>query len=381
MTRPEFTPRFLETATQIRERMLSNISDEYRKEKGDFIYDAIDANPAEIIGLQLNQDRVLQNAFPQYCEDDFLDLHLQLRGLKRIQATSNVRTLEIEADPGVRIDKGYKLTSVVLDNDGNPLDYTTNEETVFTDNDTILDVRITCSTVGLVGNIANGSEFILQPPIPGIRRITDKGTIIPAADKESLDAAWGRYLEKVENPDTGGNRNDYRRWVLENIPAVRKVIVETLWQGNGTVRIVCVGSDFKPSSPEVIDLVQTYLDPIPYQGHGYGKAPMGAVVTVITGEAKDIDIHADVVFTPNADVEAITSLFKNKVIEYLQSITFEEDPRTKLLYPIAYNKIGSIFFSIEGIENYSNLTINGVTEDIELIPFDIPTLGVVVFNE
>lgn len=378
--RPEYTPHFTEPATTIRQRMLGNIPDEWRKEEGDVMYDAIRANPGEIIQLEMQQDRILQNAFPQFCEDSFLDLHLQLRGLNRIQSTYNVRTLRVEADPGVRIDRGYRLTSVVLDGDGNPIEFTANEETVFTAADTVLDVRITCLTVGTIGNIPTGSEFVFQPPIPGIRKIEDKGTVIPAADKESPDAAWTRYLMKVRNPDTGGNKNDYARWVLENVPAVKKVIIETLWDGNGTVRIICVGADFKPCSEEVLALVQDFIDPIPYQGYGYGKAPMGAVVTVITGVAKPIDITASVVYKANADVEAIKSEFKQKVTEYLQSITFEEDPKTNTLYPVAYNKIGSMFFTIEGVENYDNLTINGESADVALIPFDIPTLGTVILE-
>lgn len=380
MARPEYVPRFLEDAAIIRKRMLDNIPDTWRKEEGDFPYDAIRANPGEIIQLEMQQDRVLQNAFPQYCEDGFLDLHLQLRGLNRIQSTYSVRTLTVVADPGVRIDRKYRLTSVVLDGDGNPIEFTANEETVFTTTDTTVDIRVTCLTVGTAGNIPNGSEFVFQPPIPGVRSIADKGTIIPGADKESADAAWDRYLVKVRNPDTGGNKNDYARWVLENIPAVRKVIIETLWNGNGTVRVVCVGADFKPCSSEVIALVQTYLDPIPYQGYGYGKAPMGAVVTVITGSERVIDIAANVSYKPHADVEAIRLAFKQKLSEYLQSITFENDPTTNELYPVAYNKIGSMFFSIEGIENYSDLKINGKMGDVVLVPFDIPIVGAVVLT-
>ena len=282
MTRPEFTPRFLETATEIRERMLSNISDEYRKEEGDYIHDAIAANPAEIIGLQLNQDRILQNSFPQYCEDEYMDLFLQARGLERIQATYSVRTLNIEADPGVRIPKGYTFTSVVLDTDGNPIEFTANLETIFTVDSTIQEIRITCKLVGEIGNLATGSEFILQPPIPGIRSIIDTGVIIPGSEKETLDDAWAKYLEKVANPDTGGNRNDYKRWVLNDFfratnVAIGKVIVEMCWDksngqdGRGTVRIICAGSDYKPLSNEVIEMLQEYMDPIPYQGYGYGK--------------------------------------------------------------------------------------------------------------
>lgn len=391
MTRPEFTPRFLETATEIRERMLSNISDEYRKEKGDFIHDAIDANPAEIIGLQLNQDRILQNSFPQYCEDEYMDLFLQARGLERIQATYSVRTLNIEADPGVRIPKGYTFTSVVLDTDGNPIEFTANLETIFTVDSMIQEIRITCKLVGEIGNLATGSEFILQPPIPGIRSIVDTGVIIPGSEKETLDDAWAKYLEKVANPDTGGNRNDYKRWVLNDFfratnVAIGKVIVEMCWDksngqdGRGTVRIICAGSDYKPLSNEVIGMLQEYMDPIPYQGYGYGKAPMGAFVTVITGVTKAIDVSATVSYSINTDPAEVLTAFKKALNEYIQGRVFEIDPATEQLYPIAYNKVGAILGNTVGVENYGNLTVNGGTSDIVLQYFDIPEMGAVVLT-
>ena len=59
------------------------------------------------------------------------------------------------------------------------------------------------------------SEFILQPPIAGVTSITDTGTVVMAAERESLDAAWTRILDKAENPDTGGNVHDYERWVVD----------------------------------------------------------------------------------------------------------------------------------------------------------------------
>ena len=121
--RPTYTPRFIETATDITKRMVGNIPDTWHKEPGDFIYDAMKTNPAEIIQLEENQDRILRSAFPQYCDDEDLDNHLTLRGLTRTEATNAVRLLSITADSGVKIPQGYTLTSVVLDNDGNPIQY------------------------------------------------------------------------------------------------------------------------------------------------------------------------------------------------------------------------------------------------------------------
>lgn len=382
--RPEYSPRFLESAQAIRARMLSNISDEWRKEKGDFIHDAIDASPAEIIQLQMSQDRILRNAFPQYCEDDLLDTHLQLRGLTRIPASHSVRSLSVEADGGVRIPEGYTFTSVVLDNEGNPIEFTSNAQTEFSGE--AQDVRITCKLEGPLGNLAAGSEFVLQPPIPGVRKITDSGIIIAGAHKESADSAWSRYLEKVSNPDTGGNRNDYKRWVLNDFPAqsgvvIGKVIVEMCWDksnghdGRGSVRVVGVGSDFKPLSTEAVEMLQQFLDPKPYQGYGYGKAPGGAVVTAITGVVKPIDVSAKVTYGVGADPADVLAEFKKLLTEYINSRVFEVNSATEQLYPIAYNKVGAILGNIGGVENYGELTLNGGTADVPLIFFDIPSAG------
>ncbi|MEG1083987.1 MAG: baseplate J/gp47 family protein [Hydrogenoanaerobacterium sp.] len=389
--RPEFTPHFLETATAIRERMLNNIPDDWRKEDGDFPYDMIRANPPEVIQLEMQQDRILQNAFPQYCEDEYLDLFLQARGLNRIPKTYSVRVLQINADAGVRIPKGYTLTSVVLDNEGNPIEFTANAETIVEDAALTVDVRVTCKLPGSIGNLATGSEFVLQPPLPGVRSIKDVGIIIAGAEQETADNAWSRYLEKVSNPDTGGNRNDYRRWVINDFSktsgvAISKVIIEMCWDktngndGNGTVRVICVGSDYKPLSADAVTMLQQYLDPKPYQGYGYGKAPGGAKVTAITGATKSINVSAKVSYSVHADPATVLTSFKKSFESYIQSKVFEVDPATEKLYPIAYNKIGAILGNTEGVENYGNLLVNDSTADVVLNYFDIPTVGVVVLT-
>ena len=64
---------------------------------------------AQVMQLEIMADRILQNAFPQYCEDERMNDHMNVRGLNRIEATANKRLLSIVADPGVRIPKGYTL--------------------------------------------------------------------------------------------------------------------------------------------------------------------------------------------------------------------------------------------------------------------------------
>ena len=382
--RPEFVPVFLQTDTEITEFLLSQIPDTWRKEVGDFPYDMIKPDVAQIMQLEISQDRTLQNAFPQYCEDERMDEHMAIRGLTRIEATANKRVLSIVADPGVRIPQGYTFTSVVTDEDGNPIEFTADKETIFLSEEAV-DVRVTCNLTGSEGNLATGSEFILQPPIAGVASITDMGTVVMAAERESLDEAWTRILDKAENPDTGGNVHDYERWVVDGFykeygVKVGKVLVDMCWNkdngydGRGTVRIIVVNDDYGPLDASVVSDIKEYLDPKAYEGYGYGKAPGGAVVTVITGTSYYIDISASVEYEKNVDRSAVLQQFTELVTEYVKSRVFNRNEDTKELSPVVYKKIAAILGTLSGVSNYDNLTVNGGTEDIKLEPYEIPTV-------
>lgn len=58
-TRPTFTPVFTEAPSVIRERMLGNIPDTWRKEPGDYTYDNILPSVGEVLQLEMHQDRTL----------------------------------------------------------------------------------------------------------------------------------------------------------------------------------------------------------------------------------------------------------------------------------------------------------------------------------
>lgn len=382
--RPEFVPVFLQTDTEITDFLLSQIPDTWRKEVGDFPYDMIKPDVAQIMQLEISQDRILQNAFPQYCEDERMDEHMAIRGLTRIEATANKRVLSIVADPGVRIPQGYTFTSVVTDEDGNPIEFTADKETIFLSEEAV-DVRVTCNLTGSEGNLATGSEFILQPPIAGVASITDMGTVVMAAERESLDEAWTRILDKAENPDTGGNVHDYERWVIDGFykeygVKVGKVLVDMCWNkdngydGRGTVRIIVVDDEYGPLDASIVSDIKEYLDPKAYEGYGYGKAPGGAVVTVITGTSYYIDISASVEYEKNVDRSAVLQQFTELVTDYVKSRVFNRNENTKELSPVVYKKIAAILGTLSGVSNYDNLTVNGGTEDIKLEPYEIPTV-------
>jgi uncharacterized phage protein gp47/JayE len=370
MNRPEYAPVFEESESVIKERLVGQVGEEWRKEPGDFIHDAVVPAAPEVKNLQVNQDTILKNAFAQYAEGDFLDAKLAEVGLTRKRATPNKRNLTIVAKAGVSIPKNYVITQVVLDDGGNPLEYTADDLTLF-DADGSKTVAVTCTTVGVIGNIPNGAEFLLSPTVPGVESITDTGTTIPGTDKETDQAAWERYYFKVTNPDTGGNVTDYKRWVDE-IEGVGPVKIVPLWNGNGTVKVVLVDSTGSPASEELVAVVQEYLDP-DSAGMGYGKAPAGAAVTVVPAVNLALNISATVVLDDDADPAVVKAAFSATVTAYLASLIFSGNP-------IAYVRIGAMLITTPGVVNYSDLLINDVATDVTPDTDEVATLGTVTLN-
>lgn len=375
--RPEFTAVFEEDENTILERIKGRVGAAWKLEDGDYMYDAIATVPPEVKDMQINRDYILKNSFPQYAEGEYMDLVLEASGVDpRKAATPNKRNLTVVAYLGVRIPKGQVFSSVVLDGAGNPLEYTADEEVIY---DLVEEktVPITCTTAGIIGNITP-SEFILMPSIPGVRTITDGGTTIPGEDMETEAEAWERYKLKVQNPDTGGNKYDYARWVID-IDGVGGCLVIMRWNGRGTVKVVIIDTEYEPATQVLVDTVQEIIDPLTAWGQGEGKAPGGAEVTIVSAVAKVITVAADsVTYSVGADPTAVKAAFTASLEAYRRSIALQIDPNTSNMYPVAYNKVIGLLITTPGVENFTGLTVNGGTVDVAIATGEVPTLGVIL---
>ncbi|WP_138751130.1 baseplate J/gp47 family protein [Paenibacillus sinopodophylli] len=376
MARNNFQPVFEETETAIRDRMIAKVeADGWRAEPGDFMYDAVAPSPAEIKQLQINQDTILASRFALYAEGSDLDDCLYDVGLTRIGATHNKRALLITADAGVNIPLGQQLYAVVLDAQGQPLKFTA-DAAVNWATSTALTLNITCQAVGTIGNLAAGSQFVLQPSIPGVRIIADQGTTILARDPETDEEAWERYDFKATHPDTGGNKYDLQRWAQE-VAGVGKAKVIPRWAGVNTSKVLLAGLDLTPATTQVVNDTQAYLDP-GATGLGDGKVPLGNACTVAAADNLAVNIVVTgAQYAAGAIAADVKAAFQTSVKAYLKELVFEVDPTTKIPLPVIYNKIyGLLAFTI-GLKSFSTLTINGGTADLTVTQTEAPTLGTV----
>lgn len=371
--RNNFQPVFEETETAIKDRMINKVlADNWRAEQGDFMYDAVVPSATEIKDLQRNQDTVLASRFAKYAEGAALDDCLYDIGLTRLAASANRRALTITADAGVVIPAGQLFYAVVLDGQGQPLQFTADAAVTWASTGA-LGVNLTCKTLGSIGNLATGSQFVIQPPIPGVRIITDTGSTVIARDVETDEEAWGRYDFKVTNPDTGGNKNDLVRWAQE-VTGVGKAKCIPRWNGVNTSKVLLVGNDFKAASTQVVSDAQVYMDPA-VGGLGNGRVPMGNACTVVAATNITVNIVVNgLTYSGGAIPANVKAAFIASITDYLKSLVFAVDGSGNAL-PVVYNRVVGLLTFTTGVSNFTSVTLNATSADVAVSSVQVPILG------
>ena len=188
-------------------------------------------------------------------------------------------------------------------------------------------------------------------------------------DRESDLALYTRIDEARKRPDTSGNGWDYRSWALE-VPGVGEAKVVELPQGPGTVGVTVIDSNYQTAAEEILEAVRANIQ---------AKRPVGPAVTVDTAGEVEITVSAGVTVsgtTPGAVQAELESRLKDYLAQLVrgkyQKIYYgpEEDGP----YSLIYNRVLALLLSIEGVENFSALTVNGTTADVILQADQVPVL-------
>ena len=79
-------------------------------------------------------------------------------------------------------------------------------------------------------------------------------------DEEEDSSLLARYLQRVRNPSSSGNRADYIAWALE-VSGVGGVSVIPVRDGPGTVSVAVLNQTMEPADQTLVDAVQNYIAP------------------------------------------------------------------------------------------------------------------------
>ncbi len=361
-----------QTEEAIRQRMLDSLPSDLDKAEGSFIWDSLDPVAIELALAAIWAQQALRRGFASTAFGDYLDLRCEEHGVTRKAAVNATGQVKFTGTPDTTtVPVGARVAT--------PADPATNTQSVefVTTKKVTLDgsgvgyADIEAVVAGTSGNVPVGSISILSSPLAGITGVTNLAATTGGADTESDTDLLDRYLLKVQNPGTSGNKADYMKWALE-VDGVGAAQVIPVWSGPGTVKVILLGTDKLSASSEVVAAVQNYISPSPETGEG--KAPVGATVTVVTATVVNINISATVTLDGTKTLQEVQVAFETSLADYLAEIAFSADPTVR------YSRTGSILLDTAGVQDYSDLLVNGGTGNVTISSGQVAVTGTVTLT-
>ena len=376
------------TYDEILGEMLGQVDDSLDKREGSLIQTALGPLAWYLEGLALLLDRVQKAAYAETATGSDLDLLAETRGITRIAATPAIR----QGLFNVQIPEGSLFRTMNGD-----------DSVLFAAGDLISSAggtyiyEMTCQTAGTIGNSYSG-QILPVTAISGLTSASIGTIILEGTDTESDAALRVRYKATFETAPYGGNISEYRQAILA-IPGVGGVQIypANTYHGGGTVLCSIVDADFGPASQALVSAVQDAI--CPWEDglsdapspNGYGIAPIGAEVDIVSATQLTLNIACDIVFASSVEdgINTYGDEIREAIAAYIRTVAQSWGRAlvgNSISYPVTVyaSRIVYAILSVPEVVSVANLTINGSSGDVTLTETaalqQIPVLGEVTLN-
>ncbi|WP_143321022.1 baseplate J/gp47 family protein [Clostridium sp. HBUAS56010] len=373
------------TYANILAAQLNRVPDTIDKREGAMVQTALGPESWYLEGLYLDLDSVQKNAYAETAGGAWLDMLVAERGLERKTATKAVKKgiFNIQVPIGSRFSaltgSGYLTYKVIEFKEQTEAGY---------------EYKMECETVGEIGNNYSG-QLVAVDYVTGLisAQLTE---LLSGGTEEETDASLReRYFATFDVPTFGGNIASYRNAILA-INGVGAVQIYPAWQGGGTVLCSILDGNYKPAGSTLIEEVQNTIcppedDEAEPSPNGYGLAPIGAAVTIGTGEELQLDISLTVQFISGIQngETAYKSQIEEKIEEYLESVrqswgAMLKSQKIEYSVTVYVSRIIYAILTIPEIVNVTDVTLNGSASDVVCVETSavqqVPIMGTVIIN-
>ena len=336
-------------------RMLERIPDSMDKREGSVIYTALAPAAAELNLLYEQLAWAFDQVFVDTAERDALVLRARERGLSPIPASAARVKGEFTPDTlavptGTRFNLG--MHNYYVDCELAPGVY-----------------KLICETEGAI--LATG-DLIPIDYIPGLETAKITEILVPGEDEEDTEVFRARYLNSFTSLAFGGNIADYKEKVNE-VQGVGGVKVIPHWDGGGTVKLIIINSDYDAPSAELVDFVQTAVDPSVNSGEGYGIAPIGHIVTVEGATSEEVDLSAKLMLETGYTISEVLPAVHGVLDAYLLELTKEWENLPNVVVRRA--ALQALMLNVEHIIDVKDMTLNGLATNLVIASNAVPKRG------
>lgn len=342
------------TVEEIKSDILGRITTDIDTREGSYTNDMISGIAYEIWKCYQSLDALLPIVYVDETSGEYIDKRCADYGIIRKAGTKAKTVLTLSGTDGTSIPKD----KVFLTAEG--LEFTTDAEAIITNG--FATVTATAFEIGDEYNVAGGTITRQYANLNGLLSITNSPAV-GGADPETDSALVKRLYNFLQKPATSGNVAHYKQWALE-MDGIGNAKISPLWDGPGTVKVLIVGNNNEPVDNTIVESCVVHIEE---------KRPIGAAVTVVSAEGLTINVDAVITKESSITIEAIQERFEKALNDYLKGISFEK-------YTVVYNRVAYILLDIDGVIDYTLLTLNGDVENITVGADQVPVLGTVVVS-
>lgn len=345
----------------IMNRMLDSVPANIDKREGSVIYCALAPAAAELAQMYDAIKDIINETFPDTASRLYLSKMAAERGIYAHNATNAILKAEFDKEVNMLSRfSGGALNYKVIESMGE-----SGERYYY---------KVMCETPGTVGNSYLGTLIPVEE-IPGLKSAQIIEILIHGEDDETTDDFRARYINSVKYPRFGGNTADYMDY-LSQFSDVGGGKIYPAWNGGGTVKVVFVNAQYEIPNDTLVAYVKEQLDPIDYEGLGYGMAPIGHIVTVEAAKNETINISLNCTFVKGYDWDDVETDVVDCINKYFSELNSEwsnfEDINTLV---IRVSQIEKRLLELNGILDVSGTKINGLEKNYEVDINSIISLG------
>ena len=350
-----------QTHELILNRMLARVPAKFDKREGSIIFDATSPAAVELQNFYIALDDVLSEVFADSASREYLIKRCAERGITPKQASyaivkGSFDPASIEIPLGTRFSHDdYNYT--VIEKIEKGLYY------------------LQCETIGREVNGITG-QLIPIDYVAGLKTSEIVEVSILGENEEETETLRARYFASLAAEAFGGNKIDYITKILsiQGVGGV-KIYSGSQWNGGGTVKAVVINSDYGIPTNDLIEQIQTKIDPETNQGEGVGIAPIGHFVTVVPAYNTVINIETTLTYDDGYSWSSTKSKIEAVVDEYFRELNKNWKDLERITVRLAL--LESRILTVDGILDIKATLINGKEENLSVDKDSIVTRGTI----
>ena len=350
------------TYEQLMEEALGRVSDDIDKRPGSMVWNGNAPCLAEMAQLYLALDFVFTATYVNSAPREYLIKRAADRSIFPKAATPAV--LRAKMNMNVPVGTRFSLEDINF--------FVTKQ--LGSEGDDFVHL-VECETAGAVGNGYAGALIPIDY-VDGLTRAETDGIYSAGTDEEDTEVFRARVIESMRSIAFGGNVADYKNKAM-TFDGVGQVKVLPIWNGAGTVKLILMSSnlDSPTISEDRIASIKNEVDPTEKQGQGYGLAPIGHTVTVVSVKEKDVNVSMKAELKTGVEQSAAIAEISKIINEYFRELSADWEKKDSVTVRISHieSRILERCNSVEDIE--IGTTANGETKSLTLEKDEIPKLG------